>query len=178
MIFRVLLLLAIFQISIFGNSVYNPNILDFQAKVFPKIVALDNKIENKLVDNSIVFTILYEDIDLNTAQILKDKIEKNYTNLKNYKLEVKLQEYNSFVEYDLSTAYCFLLGKKEVILEISTVLSKNSRLSFAYNYDYLDFGVIFGLKIGQKVDIFLKFENLKKSKIELQNSIFNLVNLR
>lgn len=178
MIFKHLLLIFIFQIVVFGNSAYNSSLLDFQTKVFPKIVISDSNIEKKLINDNIVFTILYEEIDLNTAQIIKEKIENNYTNLKEYNVEVKLQKYDTFMENNLSSAYYFLLGKREKISQISQILTQNSRLSFAYDDRYLDLGVIFSLKIGQKVDIILKLEALKKSKIELQNSIFNVVIIR
>ncbi|WP_323592096.1 hypothetical protein [Aliarcobacter butzleri] len=177
MIFR-LFLFHLFTISLFANSVYNENILDIQAKVFPKIIIADNNLENKLIDNKIALTILYEDIDYTTVQILKDKIEKNYETLKDYKLEVKLLKYDEFKSSSFSTAYYFLLGNKEKIIQISNILSKNSRLSFAYDDNYLDFGVILGLKISQKIDIFLNLQSLKDSKIELQNSIFNLVKIK
>lgn len=177
MIFR-LFLFHLFTIFSFANGVYNQNILDIQAKVFPKIIIADNNLEKKLINNKIDLIILYEDIDYTTAQILKDKIEKNYETLKDYKLEVKLLKYDKFKSDNFSTAYYFLLGNKEKIIQISNILSKNSRLSFAYDDDYLDFGVIFGLKISQKIDIFLNLQSLKNSKIELQNSIFNLVKIK
>ncbi|RBQ26406.1 MULTISPECIES: hypothetical protein [Arcobacteraceae] len=177
MIFR-LFLFNLFTIFLFANGVYNPNLLDIQSKVFPKIIIADNNLENKLIDNKIILTIMYEDIDYNTAQILKDKIEKNYESLKDYKLEVKILKYDEFKSDSFSTAYYFLLGNKEKITQIITILSKNSCLSFAYDDNYLNFGVIFGLKISQKIDIFLNLQSLKNSKIELQNSIFNLVKIK
>ncbi|WP_198305784.1 hypothetical protein [Arcobacter vandammei] len=176
MIFR--LLLCFFSTSLFANVVYNPKILDIQAKVFPKIIISDNDFEKKLIDNKIVLTLFYEEIDLNTAQSLKEKIEKNYEILKDLPFEVNLQKYSDFRSDNLSTAYLFLLGKKENITQISNILEKNSRLSFAYDDSYLDFGVIFALKISAKIDIFLNLQALKNSEIELQNSIFNVVKIR
>ena len=178
MIFKKLILFIIFAISTFANVVYNPNLIDFHAKVFPKIIISDNAFEHKLVKNKIILTILYEDIDLITAQILKEKIESNYENLKDYKIEVSLMKYDNFIATNLSTAYYFLLGKKENIEQISQILSSNSRFTFAYDNSYLDLGVIFGLSITSKVDIFLNLEALKNSKIELQNSIFSVVKIR
>lgn len=178
MIFKKISFIIILQIILFANSVYNSNLLDFQAKVFPKIIVSDNNLENKLFENKVIFTILYEEIDFNTAQILKDKIEKNYKTLKDYKLEVKLTKYDEFESSNLSTAYFFLLGKKDKVSQIVNILSNNNCLSFAYDDRYLDFGVIFGLKITSKIDIFLNLQALKNSKIELQNSILNVVKIR
>ncbi|RBQ29376.1 hypothetical protein [Aliarcobacter vitoriensis] len=178
MIFNKLLLILYLSIFTFANGVYNINLLDFQAKVFPKIIIADNNLENKLINNKILLTILYDDIDLNSAQILKEMLEKNYITLKDFTFEVNLIRYNDFISSNISTAYFFLLGKKDKIVQITELLSKNGRLSFTYDDSYLDFGVIFGLKISSKVNIFLKLQNLKDSGIELQNSIFNVVILK
>ncbi len=178
MIFKKILLIIFLELSLFANSVYNSNILDLQAKVFPKIILLDNNFEDKLIKNIAVITILYEEIDYNIAETLKEKIEKNYNSLKDYNLEVNISKYSAFDINNLSTAYIFLLGKEDKILETSKILTNNSRLSFAYNNSYLDLGVIFGLSITSKVDILLNIEALKNSKIELQNSIFSVVKIR
>lgn len=146
--------------------------------MFPKIIISDNNFEDKLIENKIVFTILYEDIDYNTAEFFKNKIEKNYNSLKDYTLEVNILKYSEFNIKNLSTAYLFLLGEKEKISEISQNLGNKSRLSFTYDDRYLNFGVIFGLAIASKVEIFLNLEALRNSKIELQNSIFSVVKTR
>lgn len=178
MIFKKILLIIFLELSLFANSVYNSNILDLQSKVFPKIILLDNNFEDKLVENSVVLTILYEEIDYDVVEILKDKIEKEYNSLKDYNLEVNSLKYSEFDINNLSTAYIFLIGKEDKISEISKILTNKNRLSFAYNNSYLDLGVIFGLSITSKVDIFLNLEALKNSKIELQNSIFSVVKIR
>ena len=178
MISKKIFFIIFLQFSLFANSVYNINFLDFQAKVFPKIILLDNNFEDKLLENSVVLTILYEEIDYSVVESLKDKIEKEYKSLKDYNLKVNSLKYSEFNANKLSTAYILLLGKDEKILEISKILSSNSRLTFAYDNSYLDLGVIFGLSITSKVDILLNIEALKNSKIELQNSIFSVVKIR
>lgn len=177
MISKILFFLFL-SITLFANEVYNQNVLNIQSKVFPKIILSDNNIEDKLQENIIVLTILYEDIDLNIAQILKKNIEKNYPSLKNNKFQVVLREYGNFQNDNLTTAYYFLFGDKQTVTQITNILSQNSRLSFAYDDRYLDYGVIFGLKISAQIDIFLNLQILKESKIELQNSIFNVVKIR
>ena len=87
MIFRKIILILL-PFSLFANSVYNLNLLNFQAKVFPKIIISDNNFEGKLVNNKVVLSILYEDIDYTIAETLKDKIQKNYSSLKDYTFEI------------------------------------------------------------------------------------------
>ena len=78
MISKKIFFIIFLQFSLFANSVYNINFLDFQAKVFPKIILLDNNFEDKLLENSVVLTILYEEIDYRVVEILKDRYELDY----------------------------------------------------------------------------------------------------
>ena len=70
-------------------------------------------------ENSVVLTILYEEIDYSVVEILKDKIEREYKSLKDYNLKVNSLKYSEINRNKLSTAYILLLGKDEKILEIS-----------------------------------------------------------
>ncbi len=180
MISKKIFFIIFLQFSLFANSVYNINFLDFQAKVFPKIILLDNNFEDKLLENSVVLTILYEEIDYRVVEILKDKIEKEYKSLKDYNLKVNSLKYSEFNRNKLSTAYILLLGKDEKILEISKILSSNNRLTFAYDNSYLDLGVIFGLSITSKVSLLLEDKILDISNIFLSfpnNKIYAVLNL-
>lgn len=178
MIFKVVLSLF-FITTIFANGIYNSNLLDIQSKVFPKIIISDNNIEKKTLGKKIIFVILYEDIDFNMALILKDKIEKNYKRLKDIDFLVELKEIDKFDKKEpLSTAYYFLLTDKNKIHLISNFLIQNNRLTFSYDDTYLEFGIIFSLKINSQIDLFLNLQELKNSKIELENSIFNAVKIR
>lgn len=178
MISKVLLFLFL-AISLFANGIYNSNLLNIQARVYPKIIISDKNLENKTFKDKIIFTIFYEDIDYKTALALKDKIENNYKSLKEKNLSVNLTNIDDFdKKAPLSTAYYFLLGDKNQISSISRFLASNNRLTFSYDDTYLEYGVIFGLKINAQIDLFLNLKNLKESKIELENSIFNAVKIR
>lgn len=175
MIFKVILFFFLLSI-LNANGIYNSNILDIQSKVYPKMIILDKNFEKKTVEKKVIFTILYESIDVNTALLLKEKIEKN---LKTSDLLIQLKRIDYFnEEQPLSTAYYFLIGDKNKITKINDFLILNKRLTFSYDDTYLDLGIVFSLKINSKIDLFLNLQSLKNSKIELENSIFNLVKIR
>lgn len=174
-----LYLLLFLSISLSANSSYDLNLLTLQSKVFPKVILADNNISLKLVDNKIKITILYEEIDTLIAKNLKKSIEQNYSKLKDFNLDVELVEYQSFSkENHLSSAYFFLFGKKENIIEISDFIIKNNRLSFSYEKNYIDLGVVFALEISSTVSLLLNLNSLKLSKLDLENSIFKVTKIR
>lgn len=177
--FKLILFLIFTYVNIYANSVYDLNLLTLQSKVFPKVILSDYNINEKTIDNKIVFTILYEEIDTNIANKFKKMVEKNYPKLKEFDVEIRLLEYKNFSQNTkLDSAYFFLLGEEKKIIEISKVIIDGNRLSFCYDKNYVDYGVIFGLEISSTVSLLLNLNSLKQSKMNLENSIFNVTKIK
>jgi hypothetical protein len=139
----------------------------------------DKQLEDKTIFKTIYFTILYDEIDLNIALKFKKMVMQNYQNLNEYQVSVNLLNYQDFVpNKKLSTAYFFLLGDEKQIQSVATNITQNGRLSFCYNNEYLDYGILFGLEVTSKVSLNLNINQLKKSKIELENSILKVVKIK
>lgn len=177
--FKLIFFFIFTYVNIYANSVYDLNLLILQSKVFPKVILADYNINEKVIDNKIVFTILYEEIDTNIANKFKKMIEQNYPKLKEYEVELRLLQYKDFSQkIQLDTAYIFLLGKEKEITEISKFITNNKRLSFSYDKNYVDYGVIFGLEISSTVSLLLNLNSLKQSQINLENSIFKVTKIK
>jgi hypothetical protein len=177
--FKLIFFFIFTYVNIYANSVYDLNLLILQSKVFPKVILADYNINEKVIDNKIVFTILYEEIDTNIANKFKKMIEQNYPKLKEYEVELRLLQYKDFSrKTQLDTAYIFLLGKEKEITEISKFITNNKRLSFSYDKNYVDYGVIFGLEISSTVSLLLNLNSLKQSQINLENSIFKVTKIK
>lgn len=178
MSFRIFLLLFI-CINLSANSAYDLTILTLQSKVFPKIILADKDISEKLINNTIEITILYEEIDIVIVNRLKKSIEENYPKLKDFDVVIKTLEYQDFSKITpLSSAYFFLSGKEKDIVQISDFIIKNKRLNFCYEKNYIDLGIIFGLEISSSVSLLLNLNSLKKSEINLENSIFKVTKIK
>jgi len=177
--FKYFLLYLCFSISLYANSAYDLTILTLQSKVFPKIILADKDISEKLINNTLEITILYEEIDVVIANRFKKLILQNYSKLKNFTVVVKVLEYKNFSKSTaLSTAYFFLSGKEESIVQVSDFIINNNRLNFSYEKNDIDLGIIFGLEIGSTVSLLLNLNSLKKSKINLDNSILKVTKIR
>ena len=165
---------------LYAGEVYDLNVLSLQSRVFPKVILTDIDIETKTINNNIIITILYEKIDTQNAIEFQKMIQRNYKTLKDFDLSVKLLEYENFSQQkELSSAYFFLLtDNSEQLVLIANEITKKQRLTFCYDENYLDYGVMMGLDISEKVSLPLNFKSLKQSKIKLQNSIFKVVKIR
>lgn len=180
MIFKLFLFLFFTIASLYGDDIYDLNILNLQAKVFPKIILSDSDIAKKTTNNTIIITILYTEIDKQTALKFQKMIQNNYQNLKDFGVSVELQKYQDFLyTKEVSSAYIFLLGESnEQIKSIAKTVTSNNRLSFSYDAEYLDYGVIMGLEVKAKVSLTININTLKQSQIKLDNSIFKVAKIR
>lgn len=180
MIFKLFAFFLLFLPSLYADGVYDLNVLSLQAKVFPKVILTDTNIENKTSNNKIVITVLYEKIDTQTAVQFQKMVQRNYKTLKGFDLSVRLLEYKNFSQQkELSSAYFFLLTDNiKQLTSIANEITNEHRLTFCYDESYLDYGVMMGLDISERVSLSLDLKTLKQSKVQLQNSIFKVVKIR
>jgi len=157
---------------------YNIDLINIHAKVFPKILLIDTKIDEKLVNGSIKVIILYSEKDVEAAETLKKESLRLYPILKEYPLQIALQEYKDFNPEEPATAYYELLGEQESVTHINTLAQKNSRITFSYDNSYLEYGTLMSLYISSKVTPYINIEALKQSNIELDNIIFKIARIK
>ena len=180
MIFKVFVFLFFLLSLLHADSAYNLSVLGLQAKVFPKVMLTDTEITQKTLNNQLVITILYEEIDIKTAMQFQKMIQNNYKSLKGLEVIVRLLQYQNFPQQkDLSSAYFFLLSdNNDQMTMVANSLTNEHRLTFCYDETYLDYGVIMGLDIRERVSLSLNLKTLKKSNIKLENSIFKVVKIK
>lgn len=158
----------------FGYS-YDDIVLKAQASIFPKIILLDKKIENKLVDGKIVYTIIYDKLDLNTALSIEEFINKNFQgSLDTYEYQVNLVEFKDFSKETKASAI-YVLNLSEHIEKIAEVASEKGIISFSYDIDNLQKGLMFSLVIEKSTVLYLKKEILFTTKIEFVDALLQMV---
>jgi len=157
---------------------YNSSRIEMHAKIFPKILLSDTKIENKLVNGSVKIIVLYSDEDINVANKLKTQMIRFYPFLKEHPLQVVLKEYRDFDPSEDTTAYYELYGEKKSIINVNKTAQKNSRITFAYESNYLDYGTLMSLYVSDKVSLYISMEALKQSDIVLDNIIYKIAKIK
>ena len=154
------------------------SIIDIHAKVFPKILFTDTKIEDKLVDGTIEIIILYTKDDIQVANNLKKEILRFYPLIKGHPLGISLQEYEQFDPTEAATAYYELLGDKESVMKVNRSAQKNARITFSYDSSYLDYGTLMSLYISNTVSPYINIKALKQSNIILYNIIYKIAKIK
>jgi hypothetical protein len=162
-------------ISIAFGYNYDDLILKAQASIFPKIILLDKKIEDKLIDDKIVYTIVYDKTDYLIALSIQEFIDKNFQGkLDTYNYTINLVEYTNF-SYNTEASALYVLNLEEHIGKIARIAKQKGIISFSYDINNLKKGLMFSLVIEKSTVLYLERENLYTKKIEFVDALLQMV---
>ncbi len=158
----------------FGYN-YDDIILKAQASIFPKIILLDKKIDDKLIDGKIVYTIVYDKEDHLTASSIEEFINKNFQgHLDTYEYKVNLVDFENFSKETKASAI-YVLNLNDRIEKIAKIANEKGIISFSYDMDNLKRGLMFSLVIEKSTVLYLKKEILFAQKIEFVDALLQMV---
>ncbi|WP_373070363.1 hypothetical protein [Sulfurimonas sp.] len=171
---KILFLSLIFINLAFGYN-YDDLLLKAQASIFPKIITLDKKIDEKLIDGKIVYTIIYDKTDYVTAKSIKEFINSNFQGrLDTYDYKINLVDFSNFSEQTEASAI-YVLNLQDHIEDIANIANFKGIISFSYDINNLNKGLMFSLVIEKSTVIYLKKENLYTNKIEFVDALLQMV---
>ena len=145
MIHRTLSLLFLASLKLFAIN-YNSTILELEAKLFPKMILLNENINKKI--NNLTIYILSEEIDVYVAVELKEAIEANYPDKISGKfIKVSIKKFNTFE--NLPDAVIVLNHNEEELSEIALWANEHGVISLGYDPSYMEYGILGSLYIGK-----------------------------
>ncbi|MBU0632495.1 hypothetical protein KKA17_07610 [bacterium] len=169
----ILLYLTLVSLA-FGYS-YDDVLLKAQASIFPKIILLDKKIENKLVEGKIVYTIVYDKNDYYTALDISKYIEEKYHgHLGQYEYTVNLVEFSKLSDATEASAF-YVLNLDKYTDKIAEMAKERGVISFSYDINNLNQGIMFSLVIEKSTVIYLEKETLFTQKIDFVDALLQIV---
>ncbi len=156
---------------------YNELLLKAQATIFPKLLLLDEKLDEKLVNGKIVYTIVYKERDYFTALEVRDLLETNHNHgLNGYKFVISMIKYSDISPDIEATALYALNAEKDIAKVARIALSKNI-ITFAYNVEDTKKGLLFSLAMERSTVIYLNREVLQNCKVDFVDSLYQIVRL-
>ena len=154
---------------------YNDILLKAQASIFPKIMLLDKKINSKLVDGKIIYTIVYDKSDLHTAQEIKEFIDKNNGGyFDKYLYEINLVEFSDLSHQTKATAI-YTLNSETGIAKVANIAKEKGIIAFSYDIENLKKGLLFSLMLEKSTVLYLNKDNLHKTKVDFVDSLLQMV---
>ncbi len=169
----VFLYLTLLNIA-FGYN-YDDLVLKAQASIFPKIILLDKKIEDKLIDGKIVYTIVYDKTDYHTVLSIEKFINKNFKGqLDTYDYKINLVDFTNFSAQTEASAI-YVLNLTEHIEKVAAIAREKGIISFSYDINNLKRGLMFSLVIEKSTVLYLEKENLYTKKIDFVDALLQMV---
>lgn len=162
-------------VSISHGYSYNDILLKAQASIFPKIMLLDKKLENKLIDGKVVYTIAYDESDIQIAQEISEFIDKNFKgNFDKYLYKIDLVEFSD-LSNDTQTSAIYTLNSDKYIEKVAEIAKDKGIIAFSYDMKNLKKGLLFSLVIEKSTVLYLNKEDLNKAKIDFVDSLLQMV---
>ncbi len=142
-------------------------LLRAQASMFPKIIVLDQEINLKTINNTVLISIIYNNNEAKEAKNFKNLITKEYKEkLGSYNLVIKTVHVDEFSSADGSSAYFIFdaLGKNKK--DVVTHAIKNKRICFSYSNKSFANNTLISLFLKERTYIYLNKSALNEYKIK------------
>ena len=154
---------------------YNSLLLKAQASIFPKIILLDKKLDNKLIDGKIIYTIVYDDSDYDTAVEVSEFIDaKHKGHFDNYIYKINLVKFSD-VSNETEATVIYALNSKSSIIRIADIAKEKGIVTFSYSMENLRKGLLFSLIIEKSTVLYLNKENLYTQEVDFVDSLLQMV---
>jgi hypothetical protein len=173
---KILLLSFLVAGTLLGYS-YNNVVIKAQSSIFPKILLLDKKLKDKLVDGKIVYTIICEPNDYHAAEILRDAMNAQYQNrLNGYVFEVNILLFSQFNKATRATAI-YLLNSDTGVDKVTELAKASDCITFAYDTVNLQHGVLLSLMVEKSTVLYLSKKSLHTHNVEFTESLYQIVRI-
>jgi hypothetical protein len=154
---------------------YNNLLLKAQASIFPKIMLLDNKIKDKLIDEKIVYVIAYDKSDYETALFVSKFINEKYKGyFEQYAYKIDLVEFSNLSSETQASAI-YILNSGENIKKAANIAKEKGIISFSYDLDNLKRGLLFSLMLEKSTVLYINKENLYTQKVDFVDALLQMV---
>jgi hypothetical protein len=171
---RLWLLIVLAAMPIFGFN-YNPLLLKAQASIFPKLLMLAKEPEKLLVNENIVFAVIHEEEDFESAWQLKNMMEEQYGGyLEGFPFRIVLIEYEKLND-TLEASAVIALHSEAFIHKLAQLVIKKKIVSFVGDAANLKEGFLFSLNLERSTVIYMNKPMLPYYGIEFSDTLYHVV---
>lgn len=158
---KLLLLVLLLFPSFVYSKYYDNNIMTIEAKLFPKILVLEESIKENS-SGKLIIAIVANKENLYAAMIFKNKILSNYPNtIDGKKVTVYVSNFKNLNKEHIDGI--IVLGHaSEELKEIALWANQNKIVSFVYDYSNLKYGFLASIYIGKTTKPYLNKSTILK----------------
>ena len=170
-----IIFLCLIFVNLAYSYTYNDVLLKAQASIFPKIMLLDKRVEDKLIDGKIIYTIVYNKVDYDTALEISKFINENYHGyFDKYIYKINLVEFSKLSK-DTEASAIYALNSSEKIDKVANFAKEKGIITFSYDLNNLKKGLLFSLVIEKSTMLYLNKDNLSTLRVNFVDSLLQIV---
>ena len=170
---KIIFLCLIFVNIAFGYN-YDDLLLKAQASIFPKILLLDKEIKDKLIDDKIVYSIIYDKSDYDTALEIVKLIDKKHGGyFDQYAYIIKLVEFADLSVNTKASAF-YVLNSDKYIKKAASIAKKQEIISFSYDVANLKNALLCSLMIEKSTVIYLSKKSISTQKVDFVDALLQM----
>ena len=172
---KIIFIYLLFTTLAFGYN-YNDLLLKAQASMFPKIALLDKKVEHKLINGQIVYTIVYDKEDYLVALEIQEFINANYNGkFDNYSYKINLVEFSNLTSQTQATIFYVLNSSDNNVKKVANIAKEKGLISFSYDETNLKDGLLFSLVLEKSTVLYLNKQYLDTKKVDFVDSLLQMI---
>lgn len=174
MIKRVFSFLILVSLQVFASQ-YNSTVIGLEAKLFPKIILMNQNIDKN--SSQLNIYIISQKIDFEVAKEFQESIESYYPEkLMGKKIIVSIREFEDFKKKP--DALIVLYHSKSTLKKIALWANTHKVLTLAYEPSYMDENILASLYIGKSTKPCLNKEIIKKYNFTFNPYLLELSKFR
>ncbi len=154
-------------------------LLQIHATLIPKLLMMDYDIDKKIHNDTIKITVVYESsAQKEQAQHLQKYIHAKYPQgINNKKIDLNFIPYSQLKNDKDSTLYYLLHTSHKEISKAVTLANHRAIITFCYDQEDLQYGVMLSIKVTNKVKPLINVEALKEASITLRPLLLKVAEL-
>lgn len=163
----------LFSFTAVNAANYDDDVLEIFSKLLPRFIIMsDQKLKIK---NQIDICVLHEDVELDAATSLIDKITDNYpAGIKNYNIKLVQTDFTNLSSCKNSELIFLFNTSPKKVSEVLIYAKKQQILSVSYDASLLTEGVEVSLFLGRKILPYINVKALKRNAITIDQILLRI----
>ena len=178
---RLLVLVVLLPLLLCVNPVFSGEVEDrrinISLSIFPKVVAVDKDLEDKLTDDDKIKFLLIYDKDWEKANTLSTRLLKKITNLRGKHIEVVVKQARDVSLIFPEKAAAIFLTERLNSVQFDKIvragISEHITVFSPYAGD-VERGATVGLAIGNRIKPYFNLNTLKASKLNINQRLLKI----
>jgi hypothetical protein len=145
------------------------------ARVFPTIVMMDTRLDDRLIDDRLVLVILHRPEDARYARVLQEEIAATHgEKIGGLAWEAHLVAYGDLTPQSTASAFYLFPTDTLTLIQHAQIATDRGRVSFGYEETSVENGVMASLFVGRNSTPWLNIDTIRQSGLTFKPTLIQI----